>query len=396
MDLINKVTHSVSNFFSLKSSPTKSNNKLMVDLVKAQRDLWRKEINHFQNARAMRYSVEEPRTWELMECYKDSMMDTNLTSITNNRILRILNKSFVVVDKNGVNEDLTKQICEDTFFHLFIRKSMESIFWGYSMLYLPDGSAENGVEIPREHVLPEQGYIVREISDAKGLAYKDFPKHFIYLQMYDSIGLLEKALPMTILKRHSWASWDEFEQMFGVPIRVAKMMTNDTKAKKEVFNWLKKIGQSGSAVLPSTVDVDIKESTQKDAFGVFLEKIKEVDDQLRGLINGQTMTTGSGSSRSQSETHLKTEGEITKADLKRVLQLINQYLKTVYQLPEGTFFDVITEVDIKEQIKIDEVILKHGYRLKRDYIERTYGSELEEEQDEKEPEDDTTSGKKKA
>lgn len=391
MGLINSISTTISGFFNLSGATKKS--KYLVDLVKSQRDLWRKEINHFQIARAMRYAVDEPRTWDLIECYKDCMMDTNLTAITNNRTLRVINKDFIIMDKNGVNEELTRTICGDKFFHLFLTKAMESIYWGYSMLYLPYANAENAVEIPREHVLPEQGYIVREVSDATGLSYKDYPKHFIYLQMYDPIGLLEKALPMTILKRHSWASWDEFEQMFGVPIRVAKMMSNDPTAKKEVFSWLKKIGQSGAAVLPNTVDIDIKESTQKDAFGVFLEKIKAVDEQLRLLINGQTMTTGDGSSRSQSETHLKTEAEITKADLKIVLRLCNQYLKAVYNLPESSYIDVLTEVDIKEQIKIDDVILKHNYRLKKEYIERTYGVEIEDPQPE---EKEDTSGKKKA
>ena len=44
------------------------------------------------------------------------------------------------------------------------------------------------------------------------------------------------------------------------------------------------------------------------------------------LVNGQTMTVDSGSSRSQSEVHLRTENEVTKADIRNLLRWLNDTL----------------------------------------------------------------------
>ncbi|WP_372747067.1 DUF935 family protein, partial [Lutibacter sp.] len=194
-----------------------------------------------------------------------------------------------------------------------------------------------------------------------------------------------------ILKRHSWASWDEFEQIFGMPIRIAKLGTLSDDVKQEVAGWLKSMGTASYGVFPQFADIEIKESNNRDAFNVFMKKIETVDSQLSILINGQTMTTSDGSSRSQAEVHERTQEELTDADMRNVINWINDHLVPLlrycgYDIKEDEHIGVEMITDPVEKMTIDEKIMQSsGYKLSKEYLEKTYGVELEDIQAPVEP-----------
>ena len=94
------------------------------------------------------------------------------------------------------------------------------------------------------------------------------------------------------------------------------------------------------------------------------------------------MTTENGSSKAQGSVHENTLEEVVTADEKKMLAFLNGKLVPAmrnlgYNIPENARIIVEKITDPKEQIKTDEVFLKNGYVLKQDYIERTYGTEIE-------------------
>jgi Ca2+-binding EF-hand superfamily protein len=96
------------------------------------------------------------------------------------------------------------------------------------------------------------------------------------------------------------------------------------------------------------------------------------------------MTTMDGSSRSQSETHLKTQDEITAEDIADIKDWFNDEFIPVlrnlgYDIPEGYYCDLISSKDISplDKIKIDQVLLTAGYKLDKDYIQETYNVVLD-------------------
>lgn len=360
--------------------------KIMLDLVRQSASVYRQEITHYQMARQERINVENPRTYLLQQLYKDSILDTHLSAVIENRILRITNKTFVIKDKKGVADYERSEFLNKKWFTQAVRYAMESIFYEYSVTLMEkgvDGKIIRAKKVPREHINPDRGLIVKEVYDDTGLPYAEFPNDLLFAKLYDGYGLLEKAAPLTILKRHSWASWDEFEQIFGMPIRIAKLGTLSDDVKNEVASWLKTMGTASYGVFPQFADIEIKESNNRDAFNVFMKKIETVDSQLSILINGQTMTTSDGSSRSQAEVHERTEDEITEADIKEILNWINDDLVPLlrnsgYDIKEDEHIGIETVTDPAEKIEIDAVIMeKSGYQLTKDYLEKTYGVELE-------------------
>lgn len=368
---------------------------IVLDLVRKSHSVYRREINHWQAARMARESVDNPRTNLLQQVYKDAMLDTHLSAMVESRILRVQNKRWVITDDKGITDTAKTDLITKKWFGDLVRLVMESVLYEYSLIQLIKEKGEITAvrNVPREHVLPEPQLVVKNVYDTTGLDYTAFADDLLFAKLYNSRGLLEKAVPLCILKRHSWASWDEFEQIFGMPIRIAKLGSTSPAVKNEVASWLEQMGTASYGVFPAFADIEIKESSNRDAFNVFMKKIETVDAQNSILINGQTMTSMDGSSYSQAEVHQKTQDEITEADLKNVLYFLNDTLVPVlrrlgYKIADNQHIGVERVTDPVQKIKTDAVLMQNGYRLSDDYVERTYGVELSSSKDPEPPKKD--------
>ena len=378
-----------------KEDPLLSNplqpSAIVMDWFKTFQQLYRHELDDWQSAREKRYHPWNPYTYLIQQLYKDSMLDPVLYRQIANRVLRVTNKSFLIKDKNDeIDLDRTKFVTT-TWFRKMVKHAVNSKFYGYSMVYInhwKPGEIQSIKMLDREHVIPERGILLKNYTNYyDGLVYGDYPNHLIYMALGDdAIGLLDKIAPLTILKRHSWASWDEFEQIFGIPLRIARTANKSPKHLDELENWMVQMGSASFAILDKMDEVDVKENKQTDAYQVFDMKRKAVNEEICIAINGQTMTTLQGSSRSQSETHLKTQDEITDEDIIDVTDWFNNDFIVVlrnlgYDIPEGHHLDIIenSNVPIEERAKIDLMISQMGFQHDPEYIENTYNVTLNKE-----------------
>lgn len=368
------------------SQDVKKVTNLMLDVIKHSRRIWRKEINDWQRARQVRLSKENPQNYLLQEVYDDTMMDGQLTGITQNRTFRTTNKDYIIVNPEGKKDDkCTTFIKDKSWFENFIQNAHETCYYGTEVLWIKqvlNGEIKEVEALPRYNVIPELKRFVTDVYSNIGFNYLDFPNYLVEVQMYDAIGLLEKATPYTILKRHSWGSWDEFEELFGVPIRIAKIASQSETVKTEVAGWLEEMGSAPYGVFPIGTEIEIKENSKGDAFNVFYQKIKAIREELSMLILHQTMTTENGASKAQGNVHENTLGELVYADEKKMLAILNDKLLPVmrfhgYLIPDGYKFAIAQTKDPEKQIKIDGQLLSAGYILKQTYVEETYGAEIE-------------------
>ena len=358
---------------------------LMVDIIKRQRRLWRTELNHWHSARYARYSVEYPRTYPLEEVYQDVLLDGHLTGITENRTLRTTNKDYIIAIDEIKDETLTEYIKDKQWFEDVIEFAHQSIYHGHSPIWLKEvtkGEIKAVELIDRGLVIPEKHVLLKDYDATTGIDLRDVQEVVLVAQFYKHSGLLEKATPYAILKRHSWGSWDEFEELFGIPIRIAKIASQSDSVKEEVAQWLEEMGSASYGVFPIGTEVDIKENSKADAFQVFYRKIEALDKELSKLVLHQTMTTENGSSKAQGTVHENTLEEVVYADEKKMLAFLNNQLLPAmraigYSIPDNAKIAVEKTTDPNKQISIDGVLLGRGYILTQDYIERTYGVEIE-------------------
>ncbi len=371
---------------------TRGSGKMEIDYFHLYESLYRKEVTDWQNGRVVRYDPFNPITYPIQQLYKDAMLDNHLRGATESRILRILNKEFVLKDKDGIRDDDRSLFVQKRWCRQLVRKAMESKFYGYSMVFINNyslGDIHGFVDINRENIIPEKSLLLKDAYQPNGTAidYRAFPNHLLYIQLGENaIGILERVAPMTIYKRHSWASWDEFEQIFGVPIRIARTAINTDKHKNELQSWLETMGTASYAIFDKQVDIEIKENQKSDAYQVFFQKINIINKEISKGIVGQTMTMDDGSSQSQANVHLEIYQDYTDADMMDVQDWFSDEMIPVmrnlgYDIPEGHYFELVEKTTIKpeERIKIDQVLLGAGFNLTAQYIKDTYEVELDEE-----------------
>ncbi len=122
------------------------------------------------------------------------------------------------------------------------------------------------------------------------------------------------------------AFWDMFGEIFGAPMRVARTNTTDEAERRRIEGSLDRMGAAFWALFPEGTDIEIKESSRGDAYNVYDKRVDRCNSELSKGTLMQTMTIDSGSSLSQSETHLEIFEDVVKADAKMVANVVNDKL----------------------------------------------------------------------
>lgn len=363
--------------------------RVQVDYFRLFESLYRKEIDDWHEARQSRHSPYMPTTYGMQQIFKDAMLDNHLQGAVETRILKVLNKDFIVMSPQGEADDELSALIQTRWFRHIIRKALESTFYGYSLIYIDNLADNNRIikDVNRENVIPELGIVVKNPLSITGnnIRYGEFPNHLLYIQLQPTAyGILERIAPLTIYKRHSWSTWDEFEQIFGVPIRIAKTPITNKAHIDELQGWLEEMGTAAYGIFNRADEIEIKESSRSDAYHVYLEKINIINKEISKGILGQTMTMDDGSSQSQAIVHSQVLEDIIEADTKTIQDWINEDLLPVLRyhgiaIPEDYYVELQsnTQLDPKDKIAIDSVLLANGYNLDNDYIENTYGCVLD-------------------
>lgn len=363
--------------------------KVMQSIIKQQRSLYSKDMNDWIAARAEAENPIYPMRTRLYDLYADLALDGFFHGqFYNHRTLPVKNKVFKIIEAGGdANPEKTKLLQKSWFYNLILWY-MEAKPYGYSLPYINeiefDGKTswiKELILLPRKNVHPEMHIVTAFQTDFEGIDYTADPVCNYVFPIGDpyDLGLLNLAAPLLILKKHSWQNWDEFEEIFGMPIRVAKTASQDPRVQNEIEGWLKEMGTAPYGIFPEGTELEIIQSTQPDSFRVFQEKMKAVNEELAILICGQTMTSMNGSSRSQGEVHERVMAEITKDDECGFRTLVNEcWLPMLirahgYPFEEGDSFEWDQPEDLQNLLKIYSGINAMGFQLDPADVTKKFG-----------------------
>lgn len=375
----------------MKKALARDPGAVMVQLIKQQRSLYSKGITDWIAARQAAESPDFPQRGRLLDMYEDMKLDEFIHGqMYNHRILPVMNRAFKIVNANGDKDANKTKLLKKRWFDKFIKYSLESIFFGFSLIFIKeikmDGSTAQVQKVQlvdRKHVLQEKGYIKTWDSDFVGHKYKEEPLCFYYLPIGedDDLGLLNMAAPIWIMKKHAWQNWDQFAEIFGIPIRIAKTASQDPRVIAEIEDWVKDMGTSAYGVFPDGTEIEIKENSKQDAYKVFYEMIKSAHEGLAILFSGQTMTSMDGSSRSQAEVHQDVATEIRKYDEKFITYEVNtliDLLRTKYGYPfeEGDQFEWDVPEDVEGLITVFKAVNEMGFQLDAEEVSARLGVKI--------------------
>ena len=385
MSIINNIKQFRASIINANSQKKEIENavKKLTAQIKSEHTAYRKEIKDWKRARATALYQEMPRRDLIQLLYNDIMGDAFIYGKWQNRKLRISNKQIQVTTDGVIDEDKTK-LLQKLWFNQFVKDYIDTFAYGYNLMFPSELDTEGYITkmelVPRTNIVPETKEILKNVGDQKGYRFDKPPyaEWCLWLGNKVDLGLLDKAAPLWIFKKHSWQNWDEFEEMFGVPIRIAKVASQDKHVQNEVKKWLRTLGSAGMAMFPEGTDIDIIESKSRDAFNVFNEKRKAANEELSILIDGQfESSTATGSNAKAGVVIENTQGEITQDDATMTLFAINEVLLP-FLINRGYPFtenDIVSwndnkKSDPKDRLAIFKGVKDLGYNVDKEQIEK--------------------------
>lgn len=232
---------------------------------------------------------------------------------------------------------------------------------------------------------PDGGY--------SGYAYEDFPKHHFLVAVNGSHpGHPTVAAPLRALTGYWMAAnfglkWLlQFAQLYGVPFRWATYSDESNKGK--VCQMLESIGSAGWGAFPQGTTLEFVEA-RKGAEQMPQKMLVEMaDSQCEIFILGQSLTSDSGAngSRALGEVHAGVRQDVLEGVAEYAAEVVNrQLVPSVVELNYGKA-DLLPQLvpafarakDEKAMAERDEILLRSGVQLPRQWYYERHGIPLPE------------------
>ena len=333
-------------------------------------------------------SLVAPQRALLYKVYQNIVLDAHLTAAINQRKNLTMCLDYDVVDKDGnENEDL-ENIIEQKWFRDFIDFSLDSIFWGYSLIQFDsiiEDSFKNVELVPREYVKPEFHIVTNTYADLTGTDYLEAPYRnwCIGVGKPKDLGLLMKAAPLIIWKTNAMGAWSEYIEVFGTPIRIGKTNTRDKETADNMENMLRNMGVAAYGMFDTDDLIELVESNKSDAYNVFNEMIGRCNSEISKLILGQTGTMDEKSFVGSAEVQERVLEKVGYNDEMFIENVLNtQLVPMLTRLgiwKEGFKIKVAKdqEFTLDQKSKFEIELLKTGkYKFTPEYLLENYGSEV--------------------
>jgi hypothetical protein len=121
--------------------------KLLVEIKQNADNLTKKDIKQWRTAWQTAISIDKPNRVALYDIYTDVMVDNHLNGCIGQRSDMVLNKSFKLVTKDGKEKPEITELFECEWFKRFIQLSLESIYYGYSLIQFNNIVTEGNIPL---------------------------------------------------------------------------------------------------------------------------------------------------------------------------------------------------------------------------------------------------------
>lgn len=196
------------------------------------------------------------------------------------------------------------------------------------------------------------------------------------------LGLAHYAYWPVFFKRNDIKFWLVFLEKWAAPTVKGKgppgILEDQEKAAK-VLAQLRSFATDTAILVPDGIEVELIEAARSGAAS-YEDMAKAMDAALSKIILSQTMTTDSGSSRSQAEVHAGVRDTIIKADADLICESFNR--QVVAWLTEWNFpgskpprvwRNCEPEEDLNKRAERDAKIYTLGFEPTEEYITEHYG-----------------------
>jgi phage gp29-like protein len=349
-------------------------------------------------------SAENPNNHDrqlLHDIYRELVRDPNLSANFNSRKMKTKTRAFKLANSAGEEDERTK-LFQANWFTDFVDAALDSRLWGYSLIefgnwngttfmpYQVKNKIYSGVNvIDRDNVKPEYGIITNTPGMNTGVSFDD-PKYKNSLLFVGQYGhcldsILFNATKYILFKDNCLGNWSEWAEVFGMDKRVGYTRTQN-EDRKRFLEAIKNLGANSYGVFNEGDRVEYIGSPRTDAFKVYHELIKYVDSQVSKLVFGQDVVSNN-TGQVVGEVGENVANMYGDSDGVFIERLVNgelfAFLKDLGVNLNGLTFqwDTTEKVPLSQRSEIDLRISQMGYKPTKEYIMKTYGTEVDEAED---------------
>lgn len=329
------------------------------------RQLFRQKesVGGWRSATDIAESTVAPNRVDLIRIYRDILIDAHAYSVYDTMISQVTKSEYFITNKAGEKDDKTTELVQKEYFTKLIGWIAEARYWGFTAIEL--GSIINDelpdmCLIPREYVIPEFRGVSKSLRNTTDLIKLDDPRYrdnVVFVGDPYDLGLLHKVAPLVIYKKETIINWQDYTEMFGQPVRLGVTDIRDPKKRQNMENMLENMGSAAYAVIDPEDKIEFVETSQADAYETYLKFIEMSNAEISKVIQGQTMTTDNGSSRSQAEVHENVKNDRVTDLKKYVFNVINkEFMPKMIKrgfFPAGAVFEFDNEEKISNERKME-------------------------------------------
>jgi phage gp29-like protein len=365
-----------------------------------------------QDSLSWRLAVDEterayfPFRVQMQTIYIDTILNGHVKAcIDRRKDLTTLRDWQIVNDKGVVNEESSK-LLNEKWFSSFIDLSLDSLFYGYSLISLgdmKDGKFKDIKTIKRWNISPDR-YIVSNVpynTTGKDFRDKDVYNWHVYVPTTNELGtsacgygLLYNVAIYEIFLRNILGYNGDFVELYSQPFRVGKTGKTEESERVNFENAVANMGSAGYAILDEIGDsIEFMETAKGgngwqgyDNLEQRLEKkisklILGHADALDSVSGALGSTQGEDSPTSQALSDKTTKDGGFVEDIVNS-ELLPRLIKLGFKISPTDKFEFKNDDEVqdnnKKLIANAVEIKKAGLQVDKDYFEKQTGIKLSE------------------
>lgn len=407
MGLIDQSIKGVKNLFNYTQifTPKELNPKnlssrvvpLQLQRIKQDTATWREGIEEAERAYV-------PFRVKMQETFVDTILNGHVSACIERRKDLTLLRDWQILNPDGTINEEVELILDSAWFNKFMSFSLDTIFFGYTLISLgdiTDGKFEDIEVIKRWNVSPDRKVVSMVPYDVNGTSFEldEFKNWHVYIKTVNDIGsskcgfgLLYSVALYEIFLRNLLGYNGDFVELYSQPYRIGK--TNKTQGiERDTFeDAVANMGSAGYAILDAMDDTIefLDSSLGGTGYKGYADLESRIEKKISKLILGHAdaldSTAGKigASQGEESPTAQALEDKQTK-DGVFIIDVINCELlprlrNLGFAIPEDVKFEFKNDSEQNENnLNIVDMAVKikqAGLQMDKEYFEEQTGIKL--------------------
>jgi len=421
------------NTSTLGSSTNLGKDKTKVDqnlgnyITPVQLQRLRVDVSTWRDAIAEAERAYYPFRVKMQRVYIDTILNGHVfATLERRKDLTLLREYSICDDDGNENEDLVKFFKKRKWFSDFINYSLDSLFFGYSLISLGDiegGKLKDVNIIPRWFISPDREQVGSFIYATSGANFEDDPYKdwHIYIKTKSDngvtpcgYGLLYQVALYEIFLRNTLGFNGDFVELFAMPYRVGKTTKTDEYERAELEATLRDMGSAGWALIDPTDEIEFLQApsvgTAYQAYDNLEQRCeKKISKIVLGHSDAMDSTPGKlGAESGENNPIAKSLADKQQKDGQFIEAVINEELFPrlvslgILNIPDGYSFKFLNNKEKdearekldrqnKSTAEIAKIMKDAGLQMDAGYFEEMTGIKAtmieKEDKEENDPED---------